>query len=458
MRILVQPARVAAGLAVAFGLLAATAPATRAESLGEALAAAYRNSAVLEQNRALARAQDENLASAVAALRPVVALSASSAYTNNAVTNATVNTLSLTASMTVFDGKARVFAREAARESVLATRQALRSAEINVLLQAVTAYMDVIRDSESVRLAANNVKVLTEQLQATRDRYEVGEVTATDVSTAEARLEAAKADLAFRQGTLDISREAYRLAVGRYPGKLAAPGSLPNLPASLEAAKALARRNAPAIAQAQHTVKAGEWAVKQARAGLGPTVSASASLSATDAVTGNAATANIALSQTLYAGGALAAAVYRARAQDEANRAALLQAVRTTDQAVAAAWNQLAIANASIAARAKQIRAARVALKGVREEANFGQRTTLDILNAEQELLTAQANLVTARRDQQVAAYTLLAQMGLLTARYLKLKVPLYDPEVYAKATASAPSMQKRAQALDKALKRAGRK
>lgn len=441
--------------AVVTGLAAGAA---QAQSLADALAQAYRHSHLLDQQRALTRVQDENVAAAVAALRPTVTASLSSTATDNALVNSLTNTISLTASMTLWNGGSNKLAVEAARETVLATRQALVNAEISVLLNAATAYMDMIRDMESVRLAENNVRVLSEQLQATRDRFDVGEVTRTDVNSAESRLEAARAELALRQGTLDISRENYNLAVGHYPGSLSRPPALPRLPATLRDAKSIARSRHPSIRQAQHQVKAAEIAVTRAKKAMGPTLSGSATLSDTDGTAGRGASATLTLSQTLYAGGALSAVYYQAMAQAEANRAALLQTVHTVEQGVAAAWNQLAIARATITARQKQIRASRVALSGIREEANFGQRTTLDILNAEQELLQAEVNLAVARRDEYVAAYSLMAQMGLLTASYLKLGVKTYDPEDYSEKTASAPGMAKRSKMLDKVLKRAGRK
>jgi outer membrane protein len=438
--------------------LVLSAPAS-AESLTNALISAYNHSHLLDQQRALLRATDEGVAQAVAATRPTISssVSGSSAYSaSSGFTNLTSGTAALSATLSLYDGGSGKFAIQAAKENVLAARQVLINQEQTILLSGVTAFMDMRRNAEFLSLEENNIRVLGQEVRAANDRFDVGEITRTDVSLTEARLAAARGQLALRQGNLDIAREAYHIAVGHYPGTLDLPPLLLKLPLSLDEARSIAVRHHPLISQAQHAVKAAEWNVKRAHAALGPSVSFSASVS--DSSTSSQLSRSISIegTQVIYAGGNLLSLKRAANQSAEQTRAGLQQTVHSVRQNVANSWAQITIARASIVANQKQIRASRAAYRGVREEASFGARTTLDILNAEQTLLSAQSSLVASRRDEYVAAYNLLASMGLLTASHLGLGVKAYDPKEYYNNVKNAPASAK-FKALDRIFKRAGK-
>lgn len=442
----------------------------QAESLADALVSAYRHSGLLEQNRALLRAADEDVATAVAALRPVVnyALTASRTRTSGltptvpggpTVVDSTSRTVALTASLLLYDGGRTALRREAAKENVLALRESLRSIEQQILLRAVSAYMGVRRAEAMQALRRNNVKLIEQELKAARDRFEVGEVTRTDVSIAEARLASAQSAMAAAEGALEQAREEYRAAVGHYPGKLSQPPKPPATASSLSAARAVARRHHPDIMQAQHNVRLADISQTIARRAVIPTFSGSATI-AEDLDGADTKSVSLSLSGPIYQGGALAAAARKAAAQADAARAGVHLATIGVDQAVGNAWAQMAVARAAETASDEQIRASEVAFRGVKEEADLGSRTTLDVLNAEQELLDARANKVSASSDRYVAAYNLLASMGLLTADHLKLGIALYDPAAYYNAVKSAPlhGVSPQGKKLDRVLKALGKK
>ncbi len=437
-----------ARLLLAIGLTVAQAPLASvavAETLSDAMASAYKHSGLLEQNQALLRAADEDVAIAQAALRPTLNYAISHGWTdpNTSISgnSAWATTASLTAEFLIYNfgrGKAAVAAQ---KEIVLATRDGLVSVEQQVLLRAVKAYVDVRSAVENVQLQGNSVRVLTQELRAANDRFEVGEVTQTDVALAQARLAAARANEASAQGNLAIAREEYRAATGDLPGALSAPPALPMTANTLEAAKGIARQRHPDILAAQHNVAAADLAIEISMAAMKPALVGSAEtkwqdVGGTDFVSNSV---GVALRGTVYSGGKLSAEHRKAVANAEAARAGLHQARLAVDQGVANAWAQLAIAAASLEATERQIRASRVALRGAREEAQLGSRTTLDVLNAEQELLNAEASRITAQSNQYLAAYSLLSAMGLLTAEHLKLGVVTYDPEAYFNTVKSAP-------------------
>ncbi|MBN2906347.1 MAG: TolC family outer membrane protein [Rhodobacteraceae bacterium] len=436
--------------------------AARAETLTDTLIAAYKNSHLLEQNRALLRATDEDVAQSVAALRPVISFALSGIYrdgnskgiTGGAYT--TSATADLTASLTLYDGGRNRLAVDASKETVLATRAALIGVEQNVLFSAVRAYMDIFAATQNVSLAESNVRLITQQLRAAEDRFDVGEVTRTDVSIAQSRLAAARSNLVAAQGSLATAREAYKLAVGAYPGALRGVPATPALPKGVDAARAIAVQTHPDILQAQHNVTAAELNLARAKAAKGPTVSASAGLTAEDDG-GEYGTLSLSLNQTIYAGGSLYSAERQARANAQASRAGLLQTVRTIEQQVGNAWASLAVARAQVEATDRQIRAAQLAFDGTKEEARLGARTTLDVLDAEQELLDARTARVQAEADQYIAIYSLLGSMGLLTVKHLGLGIPTYDPLDYYNAVSAAPIRSLQGRKLDKVLESIGR-
>jgi len=445
------------GAVTAVAIAVSAAPA-RAETLADAMVWAYNSSGLLEQNRALLRATDEDVAQAVAALRPVINYVAGVNYDSDF--DLWTKSISLTAEMTLYDFGRSQLAVDAAKETVLATRERLVGVEQNVLANAVAAYLDVRETRAVVGLRNSNVRLITQELRAARDRFEVGEVTRTDVSLAEARLASANAALAAAQGDLNVARESYKAATGRYPGDLANPPRPPQTAGSLEEAKAIARRNHPDILAAQREVTVADLNVERTLRVKFPTLGASASIGANDQRDGTSENFGLSVRGPIYQGGAIRSLERQAAAQRDASRAALLVAVQAVERAVGNAWAQVQVTNASLDATQRQVRAAREAFEGVQEEATLGARTTLDVLDAEQELLDAQVSAISAEIGRYRAVYNLLASMGLLTAEHLGLGVPRYDPSAYYNAVKSAPltGVSPQGQKLDRVLESLGRK
>jgi outer membrane protein len=435
----------------------------RAETLADALIAAYDNSNLLDQNRAVLRAADEDVAVAVSSLRPVVSYALQGQWQRADITTllgpsvseGLSASLTLSADLTLLDFGRRQIGIDIARESVLATRQALVEVEQNVLLSAVRAYVDVRLAQEVVALRQSNLRLITQELRAARDRFDVGEITRTDVSIAEARLAASRASLASAEGQLMIARESYKAATGAYPHSLAALPRVPALPRTLEEAQGVARATHPLIRQAQHQVTVAEYQVASAKAERMPTIGAGVTLR-TDDDDQQSQTLGLTMGQTLYAGGRLSALQRKALAGKDAARAGLQQTAVGVVQNVGVAWANLAVASASIEASDLQIRAAQAAFDGVREEAAAGTRTTLDVLDAEQELLNARNARLEAEAQRYVAVYQVLSTMGLLTVDHLQLGIPTYDPEAYYGAVEKAPSHSAQGKKLDRILDKIG--
>lgn len=433
--------------------LAVPAAAVHAETLGDALRMAYETNPVLIANRAGLRGADEGVAQARAARRPQFTLVSN--YTESASRPdggswdyADRFMVQLNASLTVYDGGRSRIAIEAANEAVLAARAGLTNVEQSVLLDAAVAFLDVRRDLQFVALSRNNVSLLRQQLQAAEDRFAVGAITRTDVAVTQARLAAAQSILAARRGALAISQEAYRATVGADPVNLIAPPALPNLPTSKAAAEDAAIRLHPLLSAARHAEKSALLDLRRARAARLPSVSLDAGVdysytNSTNilAQTGGNTGASIGItgSVPIFTGGALASVVRRAGTMVELRMAETENARAAVRQQTGGAWFQLQIARSSIAANRLQIEAAQFALDGTRQEADLGARTLLDVLNAEQEVLDARSNLISAMHDEQVAGYSLLSAMGLLTMENLDLGVALYDPTENYERVQSAP-------------------
>jgi outer membrane protein len=440
------------------------APVAQAETLSDAFIAAYKNSNLLDQNRALLKAADEDVAIAVGTLQPVVNFTIASTFQHTERDNffgvrqsadSLGTTMTLSAEMTLIDFGRNRLAIEVAKESVLATREALVNVEQGVLLDAVTAYVNVRLSTEIVDLRQNNLRVLTEQLRAAQDRFDVGEITRTDVALAESRLASSRASLASAQGDLLTARESYKAATGAYPGNLQALPPTPKTARTQDAATEIALRTHPRIRQSQREVAIAGLNVQRAKAAMEPTLTANAGIRLDDA--GNETDSfGLNLNQTLYAGGRLSAALRQNLAREEASRSALLQNGVLVGQAVGNAWSNLLVTTASIDASQRQIVAAQTAFDGVREEATLGARTTLDVLDAEQELLDAKANKLRAEAQRYVGVYSLLSAMGLLTADHLQLGIVTYDPAAYYNVVKDAPVHSNQGAALDRILKRLG--
>lgn len=462
------------------GIIAALAlsvmvPAAQADTLADALAGAYNTSGLLEQNRALLRAADEDVATAVSALRPVISWTTdvTSTYSRtrgntgaaaalaNGSSRATSLNAGITAEWLLYDFGGTSLRIDSAKELVLATRQSLIGIEQQVLLRAVQAYMNVVRNTRFVALRRNNVRVIGESLRAAQDRFEVGEVTRTDVAQAEARLALARSDLALAEGDLEQSIEEYVAVTGRRPGALSQPPSPPRLTRSEETAKQVALRTHPDMLAAQFNVSAAKLNVLVAEAAMQPRVTFGASVGVSERLNGGAETdtnrLSLGLSGPIYQGGALSSAKRRAFAQRDAQLGILHQTRDRIRQNVGVAYAILESARASAAASAEQVRAGRIAFEGVNEEANLGARTTLDVLDAEQEFLDAQANQISAEADLVIAAYAVLESTGELTVRDLNLAVQTYDPSAYYNLVEGAPAaLSERGQALDRVLRKIG--
>ena len=443
-----------AELSCAAILMLATPSLAAAESLRDSLRNAYKNSGILVQNRALLRAADEKVADAVAALRPVINWSSKFAHAYNDAANNDSLTTSLNAKWLLYDFGSSDLQTEALKETVLATRQSLVAIEQNVLLRAATAHMNYRRSVEFVSLRSANVELIEQELRAAQGRFDVGEVTRTDVALAEARLASARASLASAQGELAKAAAEYHAVVGRKPGDLVTPSSLPILPKDASEAISTARSHHPELIRVKHEVAAAELVVKASQLAYRPRLEAGAGLSNVDLDGEVTRSLSLTVSGPVYSGGAIASASRSAIAQRDATRARLHVAGLEVEQTVRNAFVVLEVARSTGEATDRQIEAAGVAFRGVREEASLGARTTLDVLNAEQELLDARVSRISTQIDEQIASYSLLAAMGKLTATALDLGVKTYDPSEYYNLVKSAPrAKSKQGAALDRVLK-----
>lgn len=460
----------------------ACASAAQADTLADTLTLAYRNSGLLDQNRALLRAADEDVALAVSALRPIVNWSAnikqtrvvanydagsrvvpdgrggaiSVNYGSGAnVTNETTANIGISASLLLYDFGASQYGIDAAKELVLATRQGLISAEQNVLLRAVQAHMEVRRALEVLELRRSNVGLIQQELRAARDRFEVGEITRTDVSFAEARLAEARAQVAAAEGDLARAREEYRAVTGQAPNRLSS-GTPARIRQTEDQAIAIALRNHPAIIEVQHNVAAAELNIKRAEAAMKPRAQLDAQMGV-DQDWNMQQSLGLSVSGPIYQGGGLSSRVRQAMARRDANRAGLHTTSAAIRQQVSSAYAIMQVTKLSIEASDTQVRAARTAFEGIREEAGLGSRTTLDVLDAEQSLLNARVGVVSAQIDQVIASYNTLASMGQLTAQALQLPVQQYDPTAYYKLVEGAPTARsEQGRALDRVLRSIG--
>jgi outer membrane protein len=319
----------------------------------------------------------------------------------------------------------------------MGARETLRVTEQQVLLDAATAYMNLLRDQAIVDLNRRNVEVLTEQLKQTRDRFNVGEVTRTDVAQAESRLAAGRSALLGAVSNYVTSQANYRRVIGVNPGRLDPGTPVDRLsPAVLARAITEGETQSPSVLASMYGVDAAELAVKISEGALYPNLglTASATKSWDPLFNINKETAISVIGQLIvpiYQGGSEYASIRQSKetlGQQRLNLDVNRDQARAT---VVQSWGQLDAAKAQIEATTAQVNAAEIALNGVREEARVGQRTTLDVLNAQQELVNARVALVTAQHDRVVASYTLLAAVGGLSMQHLGLNVMIYDPQVH---------------------------
>ncbi len=445
-----------AALVIAFLVVSVFGRPANAETLEEALADAYLINPVLNAERARLRAIDEQVAVAKSGYRPFVSGSADWNYVNqnsdraglgsggNAVdlgaggltTDGETHPHGYSVQLTqpLFEGFQNLNAVRQAKSTVQAARESLRSVEQTVLLDAATAYVNVVRDSAIVRLRENDVTVLTEQLKATKDRFDVGEVTRTDVAQAEARRSEALSTLAAAQANLKTSRAAYEQIIGHPPGNLVTPTSIRHLlPSNINEAMTLGDGENPIILAAVYNEEASLFAVEQIMGELLPEVTLQAQYEKrfdqsqslkeleTTTVTGR-------VNVPFYQGGGVSARVRQAKETNNQLKKEVEDARLRVHADVIANWGILQSSGPAIESAQSAVEANKIALTGVREEEKVGQRTTLDVLDATRELLNSQIGLVTALRDRVVAEYSLYAAIGRMDAQTLGLPVPYYDP------------------------------
>ena len=445
-----------AGTASLLALLAPAAPAA-ADNLREALVGADNTNPTLEAARANQRATDENVPINRAQGLPSLAVQATHIefiqQSANAFTaperNLGVNVQML---VPVYSGGAVRNAIAAAKERVEAGQADLRNTESTLFAQVVAAYMDVLRTEALVALATNNVAVLRTNLEATSDRFQIGDLTITDVAQSRSRLAVAEGDLQSAQANLIAARETYIRLVGQAPGELDAPPPLPGLPATVGEAIVSALENNPNLDAAKQRAEAAGFDTKVAGAGRLPTVGVFVNgdysdfygtlggpISANFAQSEKTANAGVRVTIPLFQGGLPAARQRQAGARESAALEDVIAAERQIIAETRSTWSNWQAANAVIKSAQAAVEAAELSLEGLRAENSIGNRQVLDVLNGEQELLNARAQLVTARRNAYVAGFNLLALMGRAEARDLNLDTggPLYDPQVNADRVSS---------------------
>jgi outer membrane protein len=436
-------------------LTCAAVPAAIADTLEGALAIAYQNNPQINAQRAATRATDESVGIALSGYRPTVRANAALAeqYLDTlakssgkppgpaSVTAGTIANPSygLTTTETLFNGFLTASKTRQAEGQVFAARETLRTTEQTVLLNGATAYMNLLRDGALLELQRNNVKVLEATLRQTRDRFTAGEVTRTDLAQAESSLAAGRSALHAAESNYLTSKASYVQTIGVEPGKLASAAPVDRFsPPTLAAALGRAASQNPAITAAMFNVDAAVEQVKIQEAALYPTLTLNGSVqksygsanslttleTLSGAVTGQ-------LSVPIYQGGQEYASIRQAKETLGQRRLDLDTARLAVQQNVTQSWGQLEAAKAQVDSSTAQVTSSEIALDGVREEARVGQRTTLDVLNAQQALVQARTNLVTAQHDRIVASYAVLSSVGSLSPQILGLHIETYDPIVH---------------------------
>jgi outer membrane protein len=447
--------KVVTGAAAAVLLMACVGPTPAlADTIEAALVRAYQNNPQLNAQRASVRATDENVPQALSGYRPRVALTASAGYqytdTNTTAggsptaivrteihgTNAP-RSAGLTISQTLFNGQQTANRTRGAESQVSGSREALRVLEQTVLLAGATIYMDYLRDAAIVEVQRSNTRVLEQTLKQTRDRFNVGEVTRTDVAQSEAQLAAGKTQQLTAESNLNTTRSNFRRIIGNEPENLA-PGSPVDryLPGTLPSAVDLSLVENPNVTAAMFGIDVNYLQVKVNEGALLPTVTFQASVQQSYEQTltifrSFGASAIAQLSVPVYQGGAEYSLIRQSKETLAQQRLVLEQTRDQTRANVVTAWGQLVAGRAQVASAQSQVTASEIALNGVREEAKAGQRTTLDVLNAQQALVNARVALVTAQHDRVVASYAVLNAVGRLSPVVLNLATTVYDPSVH---------------------------
>ena len=418
-------------------VIAAGAGQASAESLVEAMVSAYTGNPTLRGERARQRGTDELVPQALSGWRPTVVTdgSVSKRWSDSSAGPSSENTsksVTIGLSQPIFRGFKTINGTKSAEANVEAGKQGLLAIEQDILFQAIQAYMNVIRDRQVVGLRQKNVDVLKKQLGAADERFKVGEITRTDVAQSRAGVSEAQSNLAFAKSNLAASVANYINVVGHKPGNLKYP-KLARLPKTLDEAQAIAEEVNPNILAAAYVEEASNFDIEVERGDLLPSASLDASASFDHNTTGvsssESAVIEGVLTIPLYEAGRVYSSVRQAKHVASQRRLEVIQAGRAVRESVSISWNDLTSAREIIRSANAQVSAADLALDGVRQEYLVGSRTTLDVLDAETEILNARIVLVTAERDQIVKAYQILASIGRLTARDLRLPVEYYDAD-----------------------------
>lgn len=426
---------------VAIAALIAAASA-HASSFEDALKSAYENNPQIKAERQRQEATDETVSQAVSGFRPTIGANYSRGRQETSVTGSpdvsgTNEVQQLRVEQPLFRGGATWSSYQSALQQVKAGQNQLAAIEQGVMLNAVAAYMDVVAASAILDLSRKNADVLGEQLEAANTRFQVGEVTRTDVAQSEARLSDARTSVIAAEGSLLSAIATYERIIGLRPeGTLTVPEKMPELPLTLDEAMERARAANPELLSAIYAAKASDYDVDTTTAALLPRVSLVGTLARTKGG-GNSGDVDVdqdrigvEVAIPLYQAGAEYSRVREASAVARQRDHESIDTRRAVDEAVTKAWEQLESAIATIGTRNDQIAAAGLALEGVKQEQQYGSRTVLDVLDAEQELFSARTNLVRSQRDRIVAAYNLAFRLGQLTPAVLGLNVETYDPQV----------------------------
>jgi outer membrane protein len=445
-------------------LIAATAglasPAW-AETLQEAIALAYRTNPTLQAQRASQRALDETVPQARSALRPELSVSGTTSYQRTDAPDSAgfdfngdgvfeippsqnINETdsagaSIALSQSLYSGGRIARSIDAAEAGVLSGQESLRSVEQQVLAAVIQAYVDVQRDVEILRIREANLAVLRRQLDESNARFEVGEITRTDVSQSEARLAQSEADLAGAQAQLSGSRAAYAAIVGQAPTDLEDPPALPGVPTDFDSALDVGLAENPNLLSAEYDLLQAEARHAQARSAYMPSVGLTGSYGSTTAISGfdldnrtDSFRAGLSVSVPLFTGGLNRSRVLQALEQANVAKIEIDRQKRAVLQNISNSFTQVVSNTAALQAGEAGVRAAGVAAEGVRQEQQVGLRTTLDVLNGELELRNAEINLAVAKRNIYVAQASLLSAMGRLSGEDLDPAIELYDPAVNA--------------------------
>lgn len=428
-------------------LAAGLAPGpVRAESLIDVLASTYRYNPQLDSERARLRATDEDVNQAYAGFRPTIDLSADAGRQRSDVrplsgAAGTTNPKGYAVQLVqpLFRGFQTINAVNEAEAGVRAGRETLRNVEQDVLLTAVTAYGNVVRDQAVVRLRENNVNVLTSELKATQDRFAVGEVTRTDVAQAQARRALAVSDLDLAKANLKSSRAVFEQTVGHPPVKLVEPAGEPKLvPRTLEEAVGISVKENPNVVAALYREQGARYTVERIRGELLPEAQLEATYSdrfESSVVTDEVETTSVVgrVNVPIYEGGSVYSRVRQAKHIHVSLIQEIEQARAAVQSNVVQAWSLLVAARAQLTSDKAQIDANRIALAGVREEEKVGQRTILDVLNAQQELLNSEVEIESTKRNLLVSAYSVIAAIGRLNVAEVGATSTVYDPEAHYK-------------------------